>query len=91
MFKKLINSNPKIATAHYNLSICYQQTRKKEKSIKHAKLASDLDENLTIADQTISMLTNYKTNDSINHFKTMNDKINSNKIKQENLIPLFLL
>ena len=89
LFKKLINLNPKIATAHYNLSICYQQIREKEKSIKHAKLASDLDENLTISDQTISMLTNYKTNDSINHFKTINDKINSNKIKQESLTPLF--
>ena len=42
LFKKLINLNPKIATAHYNLSICYQQIREKEKSIKHAKLASDL-------------------------------------------------
>ena len=89
LFKKLINLNPKIATAHYNLSICYQQIREKEKSIKHAKLASGLDENLTIADQTISMLTNYKTNDDINHFKTINHKINSNKIKQESLTPLF--
>ena len=42
LFKKLINLNPKIATAHYNLSICYQQIREKEKSIKHAKLASIL-------------------------------------------------
>ena len=89
LYLKILELDKNISVVHYNLSLCYQQIRKKQKAIEHAEQALKINPNLTQADQIISSLTNYKQVETSDHFESMLERANQIKSEQQTFIPLF--
>ena len=88
LYEKAISINNKVPIIHFNLALCFANLKEKKEALLHANEVIKLDPGLTNADKLISDLTDYK-NDKTNHIETMEKKLNSEILNEEQRIILY--
>tara|TARA_B100000795_G_C22791360_1_gene437090 strand:- start:475 stop:2079 length:1605 start_codon:yes stop_codon:yes gene_type:complete len=87
LLNRALAMNNKIILIHMNLSLVYQALGDFEKAINHLKIINNLDPSFTRADKMMSALLNYSNEDE--HFESMQNKIQSFDLNNDQKIPLY--
>ena len=82
-------SKKQLGIIHYNLSLCYQQTGDKEKSLINAKKTLMYDENITQVYNIISSLTDYSDKNLDNDVVEMENRNKDNSLDNLAKVPIY--
>ena len=85
-FKKALDIKKDSPEIHLNISNVFQSTNKIDEAKNHLMLALKINENFTIADRNLSMLSSYKNDENDDHLKKMLNKLNNTELTDNNKI-----
>ncbi len=88
IYKKVLKINKAMPELHLNISNILQAQNKMEEAKNHLQQALELNPLFTTADQNLSMLINYKSNDHDDHLNKMINKLDNSKLTKNDLINL---